>query len=102
MTKTSNFTDPVGVNDATLHYLDVIYRLTLDGDTANTTEIADKLRVTPSGASVMLKRLAERKLVQLTPYKGATLTPLGKPRSRSSATGFAALAAKAGVPSEKR
>lgn len=78
MTKTSTYTDPVGVNDATLHYLDVIYRLTLDGQAANTTEIADKLGVTPSGASVMLKRLADRKLVLLTPYKGAMLTPLGK------------------------
>lgn len=72
------YTDPVGVNDATLHYLDVIYRLTQQADAANTTEIAEKVGVTPSGASVMLKRLAERKLVQLTPYKGATLTPHGK------------------------
>ncbi|GIV85859.1 MAG: DNA-binding protein [Candidatus Roseilinea sp.] len=77
MSKTT-YTDPVGVNDATLHYLDVIYRLTRQSDAANTTEIAEKLGVTPSGASVMLKRLAERKLVQLTPYKGATLTPEGR------------------------
>jgi DtxR family transcriptional regulator, Mn-dependent transcriptional regulator len=70
--------DPVGVNDATLHYLDVIYRLTVGGDVANTTDIAKGLSVTPSGASVMLKRLADRKLVQLTPYKGATLTATGK------------------------
>jgi DtxR family Mn-dependent transcriptional regulator len=66
------------VNDATLHYLDVIYRLTQQAEAANTTEIAHRLGVTPSGASVMLKRLADRKLVQLTPYKGATLTPHGK------------------------
>ena len=72
------YVDPVGVNDATLHYLDVIYRLTLAGEAANTTDIADKLRVTPSGASVMIKRLGERKLVQLTPYRGATLTTMGK------------------------
>lgn len=77
MTKTT-YTDAVGVNDATLHYLDVIYRLTLHGEAANTTDIADRLGVTPSGASVMLKRLADRKLVALTPYKGATLTPVGK------------------------
>jgi DtxR family transcriptional regulator, Mn-dependent transcriptional regulator len=70
--------EDIGVNDATLHYLDVIYRLTLGGEAANTTEIADRLGVTPSGASVMLKRLSERKLVQLTPYKGATLTPYGR------------------------
>jgi DtxR family transcriptional regulator, Mn-dependent transcriptional regulator len=68
----------IGVNDATLHYLDVVYRLTIEGDSANTTEIAHRLGVTPSGASVMLKRLSERKLVQLTPYKGATLTAVGK------------------------
>lgn len=74
----TTYTDPVGVNDAMLHYLDVIYRLTQQSDAANTTEIAEKLGVTPSGASVMLKRLAERKLVQLTPYKGATLTPEGR------------------------
>ncbi len=74
----ATYTDPAGVNDATLHYLDVIYRLTQQADAANTTDIAEKLGVTPSGASVMLKRLAERKLVQLTPYKGATLTPQGR------------------------
>ncbi len=70
--------EDIGVNDATLHYLDVVYRLTLEGESANTTEIAQRLGVTPSGASVMLKRLSERKLVQLTPYKGATLTAVGK------------------------
>jgi DtxR family Mn-dependent transcriptional regulator len=70
--------EDIGVNDATLHYLDVIFRLSLIGDTANTTDIAERLGVTPSGASVMLKRLSERKLVQLTPYKGATLTPVGR------------------------
>jgi len=70
--------DVAAVNDATLHYLDVIYRLTQGGEAANTSEIADKLHVTPSGASVMLKRLAERQLVQLTPYRGATLTVAGQ------------------------
>jgi DtxR family Mn-dependent transcriptional regulator len=68
----------IGVNDVTLHYLDVIYRLTLQDETAKTTEIAERLGVTPSGASVMLTRLSQRKLVQLTPYKGAMLTPHGK------------------------
>lgn len=67
------------LNDATLHYLDVIYRLTAAGnESANTTDIAEKLGVTPSGASVMLKRLADRGWVQLTRYKGATLTPIGR------------------------
>lgn len=65
------------LNDATLHYLDVIYRLTLHAEAANTSEIATRIGVTPSGASVMLKRLADRKLIALTPYRGATLTPHG-------------------------
>ncbi|MGQ9815664.1 MAG: metal-dependent transcriptional regulator [Candidatus Roseilinea sp.] len=65
------------LNDATLHYLDTIYRLSQDGKPATTNAIAEKLGVTPSGASIMLKRLADRKLVQLKPYKGATLTPQG-------------------------
>ncbi|MCX6017725.1 MAG: metal-dependent transcriptional regulator [Chloroflexi bacterium] len=70
--------EAIGVNDATLHYLDIVYRLTFNGEAANTSEIAKRLGVTPSGASVMLKRLSERKLVQLTPYKGATLTQQGR------------------------
>jgi DtxR family Mn-dependent transcriptional regulator len=72
-------TTPVSdeLNDSTLHYLDVIYRLTLRGDAANTTEIATRIGVTPSGASVMLKRLADRKLIALTPYRGALLTAAG-------------------------
>lgn len=75
---TESLSDLVGVNDAVLHYLDIIYRLTQDGTPATTTEIAARLGVTPSGASVMLKRLAERNLVQLKPYKGALLTPQGR------------------------
>lgn len=66
------------LNEVTLHYLDVIYRLTQNGEAANTTDIAARLDVTPSGASLMLKRLAERKLVQLTPYRGAILTQVGR------------------------
>ncbi len=70
-------TEIQSLNDATLHYLDAIYRLSEDGEPATTNTIAEKLGVTPSGASIMLKRLADRKLVQLKPYKGATLTPQG-------------------------
>ncbi|MBX7213796.1 MAG: metal-dependent transcriptional regulator [Thermoflexales bacterium] len=69
---------PEDVNDATLHYLDVIFRLTQRAEAANTTEIAARIGVTPSGASVMLKRLADRGLIALTPYRGATLTTKGR------------------------
>jgi len=70
--------EAIGINDATLHYLDIVYRLTINGEAATTSEIAKRLGVTASGASVMLKRLSERRLVQLTPYKGALLTPQGR------------------------
>lgn len=70
--------EAIGINDATLHYLDIVYRLTINGEAATTSEIAKRLGVTASGASVMLKRLSERRLIQLTPYKGALLTPQGR------------------------
>ena len=70
-------TDIQSPNDATLHYLDAIYRLSEDGEPATTTSVAERLGVTPAGASIMLKRLANRKLARLTRYKGATLTPEG-------------------------
>ncbi len=66
------------LNDTALHYLDTIYRLSERHGAASTTDIAAQLGVTPSGASIMLKRLSERGLVQLTPYRGATLTEQGR------------------------
>ncbi len=68
----------LNLNDTALHYLDTIYRLSERHGSASTTEIAAQLGVTPSGASIMLKRLAERGLVQLTPYRGAVLTEHGR------------------------
>lgn len=64
-------------NEATLRYLDAIYRLSQRGAPAGANAIADHLGVTPSAASLMLRRLAARGLAQIEPYKGVTLTPTG-------------------------
>lgn len=41
-------------------------------------EVAQRLGVAPATATAMLKRLDELGLVELTPYKGVTLTPAGE------------------------
>ena len=43
-----------------------------------TSELADRLGVTPATASAMLKRLDERGLAHHQPYKGVTLTDAGE------------------------
>ncbi len=63
--------------DAALRYLDAIYRLSQHGALAGVNAIADRLNVTASAASLMLRRLAARRLVQIVPYKGVTLTQRG-------------------------
>ena len=59
-------------------YVKAIYALQETGDgAASTTALAARLGVTAGSASAMVKRLAERGLVEHTPYRGASLTPLG-------------------------
>jgi DtxR family Mn-dependent transcriptional regulator len=48
------------------------------GGPVGTTELAERLGVTPATATAMLKRLDERGLVRHRPYHGATLTPEGE------------------------
>ncbi len=69
--------DCAAFNEATLRYLDAIYRLSQRGAPAANSAIAERLDVTPSGVSLMLRRLADRQLVEITPYKGVSLTPAG-------------------------
>lgn len=49
-----------------------------DGEPVGTSELADRLGVTPSSASAMLKRLDERGLLRHQLYKGVTLTEAGE------------------------
>lgn len=64
-------------NEATARYLDAIYRLSARSRPVGSNAIADRVGVTPSAASLMLRRLARRGLVEIEPYKGVTLTPEG-------------------------
>jgi DtxR family transcriptional regulator, Mn-dependent transcriptional regulator len=56
-------------------YLKALY--TLGGNDIGTQALADHLGVRAASATGMLKKLAELRLVQHTPYQGATLTASG-------------------------
>ncbi len=61
--------------------LKAIYRLTTNqerGGTAHTGDLAVTLRVTPGTMTATIKRLADRGLVDHTPYRGVELTPAGR------------------------
>ena len=59
-------------------YLKAIYRLTLGGTPAGTTEIANLLDLAPASVTGMVKRLSEQGLLEHVPYKGAELTASGR------------------------
>lgn len=54
-----------------------IYKLELEAGQAANSAIADRLDLTPSSTTAMVKRLASLGLVVHTPYHGATLTSDG-------------------------
>lgn len=59
-------------------YLKAIYRLTLEGQPAATSEIAQQLEISAPSVSGMVKRLSEQGLLRHVPYKGVELTPEGR------------------------
>lgn len=59
-------------------YLKEIYRLTSEGQAANTKNLADALGTSLPAVSKMLRLLAKRGLVDHVPYYGAKLTSKGK------------------------
>jgi DtxR family Mn-dependent transcriptional regulator len=62
-------------------YLHAILLLTDSGRQAETTDVAEKVGVSPPAASKMMRRLANMKLVVLEPYQGARLTTEGMHRA---------------------
>jgi DtxR family transcriptional regulator, Mn-dependent transcriptional regulator len=62
-------------------YLHAILLLTDKGRQAETTDVAEKVGVSPAAASKMVQRLAGKKLVVLEPYQGARLTHEGLHRA---------------------
>jgi DtxR family Mn-dependent transcriptional regulator len=67
-------------SEAIQDYAKAIYALQrrADGHPVATNDLAERLRVTPASVSAMLKKLAERGLVEHVPYKGVALTGAGE------------------------
>ena len=66
--------------EAIQDYAKAIYALQRrgDGHPVATNDLAERLHVTPASVSAMLKKLAERDLVEHVPYRGVLLTPAGE------------------------
>jgi DtxR family transcriptional regulator, Mn-dependent transcriptional regulator len=67
-------------SEAIQDYAKAIYALQRRGDDhpVATNDLAERLGVTPASVSAMLKKLAERGLVEHVPYKGVALTETGQ------------------------
>ena len=67
-------------SEAIQDYAKAIYALQrrADGHPVATTDLAERLRVTPASVSAMLKKLAERGLVEHVPSRGVLLTAAGE------------------------
>ena len=67
------------LSQAEENYLKAIYGIGLSNTkSVNTTLIAKKLKTKPSSVTDMIKRLAEKELINYEKYKGVTLTQSGK------------------------
>jgi DtxR family transcriptional regulator, Mn-dependent transcriptional regulator len=62
---------------STQDYLKAVYGLSKNGDLVSTTEISQKLDVTPASVTEMLKKLSQDGYVHYSPYRGSTLTEKG-------------------------
>ncbi|WP_456377171.1 metal-dependent transcriptional regulator [Lutibacter sp.] len=61
------------------NYLKAIYSIGLsNAKNANTTLISERLKTKPSSVTDMIKKLAEKELINYEKYKGVTLTHSGK------------------------
>jgi DtxR family Mn-dependent transcriptional regulator len=58
-------------------YLKTVYKLSRNGNAVSNTEISRTLKVAPASVTEMLKKLAEKKYIEYSPYHGTTLTPKG-------------------------
>lgn len=58
-------------------YLEILYKLSPNGEMVSTSQISEKLKIAPASATQMLKKLSKKGYVQYSPYKGAILTKDG-------------------------
>lgn len=65
------------------NYLRRIYEITEGGDeSTSTSELAEEMQVTNASASEAIAQLEEQNLVCRAPYKGFTLSPMGKEKGK--------------------
>lgn len=60
------------------NYLKAIYHLSHQDDNVSTNQIAASLSTKAASVTDMLKKLAEKQLINYTPYQGVTLTGAGE------------------------
>lgn len=60
------------------NYLKAIYHLSLNSDTVSTNQIAASLNTKAASVTDMLKKLAEKLLINYARYQGVSLTPAGE------------------------
>lgn len=60
------------------NYLKSIYHLALSNESVSTNQLAALLNTKASSVTDMLKKLAEKELINYTPYQGVTLTAAGE------------------------
>lgn len=60
------------------NYLKAIYHLAVNDGNASTNQIASSLNTKASSVTDMLKKLADKALINYTPYQGVSLTPSGE------------------------
>ena len=60
------------------NYLKSIYHLSLNGAIASTNQLAAQLNPKSSSVTDMLKKLADKELINYTPYQGVNLTASGE------------------------
>jgi len=65
------------MRDAADDYLKVIYHLGREGDPVSTSAIARGLGLSEASVTGMIRKLAAKKLLRHTPYRGVRLTPAG-------------------------
>ena len=60
------------------NYLKAIYHLSIQSESVSTNQIAASLTTKAASVTDMLKKLAEKELINYTKYQGVTLTPAGE------------------------
>ncbi|UCH87991.1 MAG: metal-dependent transcriptional regulator [Thermoplasmata archaeon] len=68
--------------EETDEYLEAIYDIAGKDGVAKTTEIAKRLELSPASVTEVMQRMAEKKLVNYTPYKGVSLSKKGLAHAR--------------------